>query len=156
MNSSDSYNFWKTDEFFGTSTRRELKALDSVADAKEIEDRFYRDLEFGTGGLRGIMGAGTNRMNKYTVGKATTGLAKYLLDNYADAKERGVAIGYDTKNNSEFFARVTADVFSAFGIRVSTRSCSSDFSAFVYCSILELCRRSNDHRKPQSERMILW
>ena len=78
----------------------ELEALDSVTDAKEIEDRFYRDLEFGTGGLRGIMGAGTNRMNKYTVGKATTGLARYLLDTYGDeAKSRGVAIGYDTRNN---------------------------------------------------------
>ena len=111
----EAYNFWKTDEFFSLSTRRELEAL---TDEKEIEDRFYRDLEFGTGGLRGIMGAGTNRMNKYTVGKATTGLARYLLDHYPDARERGVAIGYDTRNNSEFFARVTADVFSAFGIRV--------------------------------------
>ena len=112
----EAYNFWKTDEFFSLSTRREIETL---TDEKEIEDRFYRDLEFGTGGLRGIMGAGTNRMNKYTVGKATTGLAKYLLDSYGeDAKCRGVAIGYDTRNNSEFFARVTADVFSAFGIRV--------------------------------------
>lgn len=112
----DTYNYWKTDEFFSLPTRRELEEL---TDEKEIEDRFYRDLEFGTGGLRGIMGAGTNRMNKYTVGKATTGLARYLLDTYGDeAKSRGVAIGYDTRNNSEFFARVTADVLSAFGIRV--------------------------------------
>lgn len=115
----ETYNYWKTDEFFGASIQRELRALDPVKDSKEIEDRFYRDLEFGTGGLRGIMGAGTNRMNKYTVGKATTGLAHYLLDTYGDeAKNRGVVIGYDTRNNSEYFARITADVFSAFGIRV--------------------------------------
>ena len=112
----EAYEFWKTDDYFGLTTRRELEAL---TDPKEIEDRFYRDLEFGTGGLRGIMGAGTNRMNKYTVGRATTGLAKYLLDTFGEeAKSRGVTIGYDTRNNSEFFARVTADVLSAFGIRV--------------------------------------
>lgn len=112
----EAYEFWKTDDFFGLSTRMELETL---TDPKEIEDRFYRDLEFGTGGLRGVMGAGTNRMNKYTVGKATTGLAHYLLDTYGEeAKSRGVAIGYDTRNNSEFFARVTADVLSEFGIRV--------------------------------------
>lgn len=115
MTHLEAYEFWKTDEFFDLSTRMELDAL---TDIKEIEDRFYRDLEFGTGGLRGIMGAGTNRMNKFTVGKATTGLARYLLDNYPDVRERGVAIGYDTRNHSEYFARVTADVFSAFGIRV--------------------------------------
>ena len=115
----ETYNFWKNDEVFDLDTRKELEALDPVSDAKEIEDRFYRDLEFGTGGLRGVMGAGTNRMNKYTVGKATTGLARYLLDSYGDeAKIRGVVIGYDSRNNSEFFARVTADVLSAFGIRI--------------------------------------
>jgi phosphoglucomutase len=119
MNVLEKYCFWKTDEFFDSSTRQELEALDSVTDFKEIEDRFYRDLEFGTGGLRGQMGAGTNRMNKYTIGKATTGLARYLLDSYGDdAKIRGVAVGYDTRNNSEYYARVTADVLSAFGIRV--------------------------------------
>ena len=119
MNYIDTYNLWKTDGFFSLPTRMELEALDPIEDSKEIEDRFYRDLEFGTGGLRGIMGAGTNRMNKYTVGKATTGLARYLIDTYGnDAKTRGVAVGYDTRNNSEHFARVTADVLSTFGIRV--------------------------------------
>ena len=111
----EAYEFWKTDEFFDLSTRMEL---DAITDTNEIEDRFYRELEFGTGGLRGVMGAGINRMNKYTVGKATTGLARYLLDNYPDVRQRGVAIGYDTRNYSEQFARVTADVLSAFGIRV--------------------------------------
>ncbi len=115
----EKYEYWKNDEFFGLTTRRELAELDPWNDRKEIEDRFYRDLEFGTGGLRGVMGAGTNRMNKFTVGKATTGLAKYLLFTYGDeAKSRGVAIGYDTRNNSEYFARVAADVFSSLGIRV--------------------------------------
>lgn len=120
MDCIDLYNFWKTDEFFDVSTRNELTALDPEKDAKEIEDRFYRDLEFGTGGLRGIMGAGTNRMNKYTVGKATKGLGNYLLDTYgAEAcKNRGVVIGYDTRNNSEFFARTAANVLSSMGIRV--------------------------------------
>ena len=77
MDFLDTYNFWKTNEFFDLNTRRELENL---TDPKEIEDRFYRDLEFGTGGLRGVIGAGTNRMNKYTVGKATTGLPRYLRD----------------------------------------------------------------------------
>lgn len=111
------YKQWLTDNFFDEAIRRELAAL---TDEKEIEDRFYRDLEFGTGGLRGIMGAGTNRMNKYTVGKATTGLGQYLLDNYGSklCRSRGVVIGYDTRNNSEYFSRTVADVLSGMGIRV--------------------------------------
>jgi phosphoglucomutase len=86
------FELWKNDAFFDSDTRQELAAL---IDEKEIEDRFYRDLEFGTGGLRGVMGAGTNRMNKYTVGKATTGLGKYLLDTYGKeaCASRGVAVG---------------------------------------------------------------
>ena len=117
MNYRERYEQWLNDEFFDEATRRELKSL---TDEKEIEDRFYRDLEFGTGGLRGVMGAGTNRMNKYTVGKATAGLGKYLLDTYgAEAcKNRGVVIGYDTRNNSEFFSRTAANVLSGMGIRV--------------------------------------
>lgn len=120
MDYFEQYNFWKTDEFFDMAIRKELAELDSENDSKEIEDRFYRDLEFGTGGLRGIMGAGTNRINKYTVGKATKGLGIYLLDTYGAelCRERGVAIGYDTRNNSEYFARIAANVFSSMGIRV--------------------------------------
>ena len=114
------YDYWKTNSFFDQKTRSELSSLDVEKDAKEIEDRFYRDLEFGTGGLRGIMSAGTNRMNKYTVGKATKGLGNYLLDTYgADVcKERGVVIVYDTRNNSELFAKTAANVLSSMGIRV--------------------------------------
>lgn len=117
MNYRERYNQWINDEFFDEATRKELVAL---RDEKEIEDRFYRDLEFGTGGLRGVMGAGTNRMNKYTVGKATTGLGRYLLDTYgAEAcKKRGVVIGYDTRNNSEIFSHTAAKVLSGMGIRV--------------------------------------
>ena len=114
MDYLEAYNFWKTDEFFDITTRNELVTLDPEKDEKEIEDRFYRDLEFGTGGLRGVMGAGTNRMNKYTVGKATKGLGDYLLATYGEAlcKKRGVVIGYDTRNNSEYFSRTAANVLS--------------------------------------------
>ena len=120
MTYAERYKLWKTDPFFDDCTRAELTALDLEADQKEIEDRFYRDLEFGTGGLRGIMGAGTNRMNKYTVGKATVGLANYLLDTFGleICAKRGVAIGYDTRNNSWFFAQTVADVLSGMGIKV--------------------------------------
>ncbi len=115
------YEHWMTDEFFDAATRNELSC---VTDEKEIEDRFYRDLEFGTGGLRGVMGAGTNRMNKYTVGKATTGLGKYLIATYgADVcKNRGVVIGYDTRNNSEYFSKTAANVLSGMGIKVYLHS----------------------------------
>ena len=115
---------WKTDNFFDKEIRDELFNLDISQDTKEIEDRFYRDLEFGTGGLRGVMGAGTNRMNKYTVGKATKGLANYLIEKFGLqlCTERGVAIAYDTRNNSEYFAQITADVLSGMGIKVFLHS----------------------------------
>lgn len=121
MNYKDRYKQWLNDDFFDEITRKELSAL---TDEKEIEDRFYRDLEFGTGGLRGIMGAGTNRMNQYTVGKATAGLGKYLLETYgAEAcRTRGVVIGYDTRNNSEFFSRTASNVLSGMGIHVYLHS----------------------------------
>lgn len=117
MDYQKNYELWKTDSFFDADTRQELEA---ITDAKEIEERFYKNLEFGTGGLRGIMGAGTNRMNRYTVGKATKGLGEYLLQKYGEqvCRTRGVAVGYDTRNNSKFFARITADILSGMGIRV--------------------------------------
>lgn len=113
----DAYNLWKNDEFFDSATRTELNSL---IDQKEIEDRFYKELEFGTGGLRGLMGAGTNRVNKYTVGKATAGLGNYLIDTYGReaCENRGVVIGYDTRNNSQYFAKITADILSGMGIKV--------------------------------------
>lgn len=120
MNYLKIFEQWRDDPFFDKDTRAELAKLDPSSDAKEIEDRFYRDLEFGTGGLRGMMGAGINRMNRYTVGKATAGLGNYLRDHYsaADCKTRGVAIAYDTRNNSKVFARTAADVLTAQGILV--------------------------------------
>lgn len=104
------YHQWLT---FDEETKAELL---SVEDEKEIEDRFYKDLAFGTGGLRGIMGAGSNRMNKYTVGKATYGLAKYIMSR--NEGEIKVAIGYDTRNNSSYFAKVAAGIFASCGFRV--------------------------------------
>ena len=116
----DNFKSWKEDSFFDEVVRQELSALDEKKYKKEIEDRFYKDLEFGTAGLRGVLGAGTNRMNKYTVGKATMGFALYLIKKYgADAcKKRGVVIARDTRNFSYEFANVTADVFSALGVAV--------------------------------------
>lgn len=99
--------------FADEDTKAELEA---ITDEKEIEDRFYKDLAFGTGGLRGVMGAGSNRMNKYTVGKATLGLAKYLLSK--NDGEVSVAIAYDTRNNSQYFAKTAAGVFASQGIKV--------------------------------------
>jgi len=87
-------------------------------DPEEIIESFYRDLEFGTGGLRGIMGVGTNRMNKYTVGMSTQGLANYLKKNFANEKQIKLAIAYDCRNNSTYFAEIAANVLSANGIKV--------------------------------------
>ncbi|MDR0560885.1 MAG: phospho-sugar mutase [Prevotellaceae bacterium] len=100
---------------FDEETRSQVQKL--FDNEKELIESFYKDLEFGTGGLRGIMGAGTNRMNKYTVGMATQGLANYLKKQYPD-KQLSAAVAYDCRNNSRFFASVTANVFSANGIRV--------------------------------------
>lgn len=99
---------------FDEETKAELL---SISDEKEIEDRFYKDLAFGTGGLRGIMGAGSNRMNKYTVGKATFGIAKYLKDKFNNEQIK-VALAFDSRNNSAYFARVAADIFAACGFSV--------------------------------------
>lgn len=87
-------------------------------DKRELIDAFYKDLEFGTGGLRGIMGAGSNRMNRYTVGSASQGLANYLKSEFADLEQIKVVIGHDCRNNSREFAEITADVFSANNIKV--------------------------------------
>jgi phosphoglucomutase len=107
-----------TGEGFDPQTRDEVRRLIEGADEKEIEDRFYKDLEFGTGGMRGIMAAGTNRMNTYTVGRATQGLSDYLVRHYSDAQTRGVCIAYDSRNNSRRFAEEASRVLAANGIRV--------------------------------------
>ncbi len=108
------YEFWSTDPYFDEATRNELIAIKD--DTKEIEDRFYRDLEFGTAGLRGVLGAGTNRMNVYTVAKASEGLAKYILSEGEEAVKRGVVISYDSRHFSPEFAQITAQVLAANGI----------------------------------------
>ena len=110
MDINQKYNLWLT---FDDETKKELE---SVTDKKEIEDRFYKDLEFGTGGLRGIMGAGTNRMNSYTVGKASLGFAKYLKDKYDG--EISVVIACDSRLNSRAFEWDSARVFASQGIKV--------------------------------------
>ena len=114
MDFMKAYELWSTDPFFDEGTRNELIAIKD--DTKEIEDRFYRDLEFGTAGLRGVLGAGTNRMNVYTVAKASEGLAKYILSEGEEAIKRGVVISYDSRHFSPEFAQITAQVLAANGI----------------------------------------
>jgi phosphoglucomutase len=108
---------WLDSSVIDSETKNEIKSLLSKEDPKELIDSFYKDLEFGTGGLRGIMGAGSNCMNKYTVGIATQGLANYLLKSFP-GKQIKVAIAHDSRNNSPYFTRIAADVFSANGIEV--------------------------------------
>jgi len=103
---------------YDEETRKEVRRMLDAEDKTELIDAFYRDLEFGTGGLRGIMGAGTNRMNIYTVGAATQGLANYLKEAFKDLPEIAVAVGHDVRNNSRRFAEIVADIFSANGIKV--------------------------------------
>ena len=109
------YERWKTSDAVDTDTKKELEAI--ASDEKEIEERFYKELEFGTAGMRGILGAGTNRMNIYNVRRATMGVAKRVLDLGEDAKKAGVLIGYDTRNFSRTFAEETAKVLVANGIK---------------------------------------
>ena len=102
---------------FDEETRKEVQAMLDNADKSDLIDAFYRDLEFGTGGLRGIMGAGTNRMNKYIVGMATQGFANYILKAFP-GKQCSVVVGHDCRNNGRMFAESVADIFSANGIKV--------------------------------------
>jgi phosphoglucomutase len=109
-------NVWLGDEYDAETRRQVQDLIDN--NPQELVDSFYQDLEFGTGGLRGVMGVGTNRMNKYTVGMATQGLANYLRKIFPDKDRISVVIAYDSRNNSPYFARITAEVFSASGIQV--------------------------------------
>lgn len=109
------YNFWLTNPYFDSNTKDELNSIHG--NEKEIEERFFKDLEFGTGGLRGIIGAGTNRVNIYTIRKATQGLANYILKKDENAKEMGVAIAYDSRLFSKEFATETALVLNGNGIK---------------------------------------
>jgi len=113
MNYKEQYKFWLEDSYFDLETKNEL--LKIANDEKEMEDRFYKELDFGTGGLRGVMGAGTNRMNFYTVRKATQGLANYIIKQ--GGKEKGIAIAYDSRNLSPEFSDEAALCMAANGIK---------------------------------------
>ena len=118
MSYREVYEKWCNDPYFDEESREELKALEG--NEAEIEDRFYRQLEFGTGGLRGVIGAGTNRMNIYTVRQATQGLANYIISQ--NGQEKGVAIAHDSRRMSPEFAREAALCLNA---TESKRICSS-------------------------------
>lgn len=113
MNYFDEYTRWIESNFIDEDTKKELIKIKD--NKKEIEDRFYKNLEFGTAGLRGIIGAGTNRMNKYTVSKATQGLANYIIKN--NGQNKGVAIAYDSRHMSKEFSEITANCLNANGIK---------------------------------------
>lgn len=113
MSYKEQYDFWLKDAYFDEATKEELRGI--AEDEKEIEDRFYKELEFGTGGLRGVIGAGTNRMNIYTVRKATQGLANYIIKQ--GGRDRGVAIAYDSRRMSPEFADEAALCLAANGIK---------------------------------------
>ena len=102
---------------YDAETKKQVKSL-IENDQAELIESFYKNLEFGTGGLRGIMGVGTNRMNKYSVGMATQGLANYLKKMFPDIEQIKVAIAYDSRNNSKYFAQITAEVFSGNNFKV--------------------------------------
>ena len=107
---------WLSDKY-DPETRKEVQALLDKEDKTDLIEAFYRDLEFGTGGLRGIMGVGTNRVNIYTIGGATQGLANYLLKEFSKLKQIKVVIGHDCRNNSRKYAEISAEIFSANGIK---------------------------------------
>lgn len=113
MSYKEQFEFWLNDSYFDDAAKQELLGIRN--DEKEVEDRFYKELEFGTGGLRGIIGAGTNRMNVYTVRKATQGLANYILQQ--NGQDKGVAIAYDSRNMSPEFADEAACCLCANGIK---------------------------------------
>lgn len=115
MGYKEKYNDWLNSEFIDEETKEELRGL---VDEEEIEDRFYQDLEFGTAGLRGKLGAGSNRMNYYTVGKATQALAQVLINEGKEAMERGVVIAYDVRHYSTEFAKSSSSILAANGIKV--------------------------------------
>lgn len=115
MGYMENYKKWCEDTYFDKATRAELKAIEG--NDKEIQERFYKDLEFGTGGLRGIIGAGTNRLNIYTVSKATQGFANYIIKQGEEAVKKGVAIAFDSRRMSPEFAEITALVLNGNGIK---------------------------------------
>ncbi|HMM17098.1 MAG TPA: phospho-sugar mutase [Petrimonas sp.] len=114
---TDKAQLWLSGDY-DEETKKEVRQMLQNEDKRQLIDAFYRDLEFGTGGLRGIMGAGSNRMNIYTVGAATQGLSNYLLQEFAELEQIKVVIGHDCRNNSRKFGEISADIFTANGIKV--------------------------------------
>ena len=110
---------WLSSSVYDAATQTEVRKMLDNPDKTDLVESFYQNLEFGTGGLRGIMGVGTNRMNIYTVGAATQGLSNYLNKNFKDLKQIAVVVGHDCRNNSRLFAEVSANIFAANGIKVS-------------------------------------
>ena len=116
MDYMEKYRAWLADPAIDEESKKELRAIET--DEKEIRDRFYQDLKFGTAGLRGKLGAGSNRMNRYTVSLATEGFARVIQDDGAEAMRKGVVISYDVRNFSKEFAQIAAEVFAAHDIKV--------------------------------------
>ena len=115
MTTLEKAKLWLSDTFDAETKATVQNWID--ANSPELEDSFYRELEFGTGGMRGVMGVGTNRLNKYTLGQATQGLANYLIQQFPGEMIK-VAIAYDVRNNSKEFGKIVADVLTANGIKV--------------------------------------
>lgn len=109
---------WLSSSVYDAETQAEVRTMLENEDKTPLVEAFYQNLEFGTGGLRGIMGVGTNRMNIYTVGAATQGLSNYLNKNFKDMEQIAVVVGHDCRNNSRLFAEVSANIFTANGIKV--------------------------------------
>ena len=116
MSYMDELNFWLNDDYFDQKTKEELKGIEG--NNAEIEDRFYTELSFGTAGMRGVLGAGTNRMNLYNVRRATKGFADYINSQNAEYRQRGVVIAYDSRRMSPEFAKASALVLCHEGIHV--------------------------------------
>src|SRR5574344_390504 len=113
MDIKKEYDCWCKNATADNDIVEELKSMNS----EQIEEAFYRDLSFGTGGLRGVIGAGTNRMNIYTVAKASQGLANYVVKNFKEA-DRKIAVSYDSRIKSDLFSKIASEVFAANGIKV--------------------------------------
>ena len=128
---------WLTSAAIDEATKHEIERM-IASDEKELIESFYSDLEFGTGGLRGIMGVGTMRMNVYTIGMATQGLANYILAQFPGATSR-VAIAYDSRNNSPLFAQTAANVLSANGIELHTIQKSTTAIRFIGKMVHKFC-----------------
>ena len=139
------YQEWCNNPNFDEETKKELNEIKN--NEEEIKDRFYKDLEFGTGGLRGVIGIGTNRMNKYTVGKTTQGLANYIIKK--GTGDKGVAISYDSRNMSKEFSTQTALILNANGIKTYIFKELRPVPELSFATRELRCTcRNNDYSKP--------